>query len=90
MDDVLDHNLEGVHGQLRLLRFELELEAELQVEVEERLQACPKPLMLSWMARPAPAMEPLPRGRPELRLQDASPPILKSQSWQALKRHPMI
>ena len=58
--------------------------------VEERSQACPKPLMLSWMARPAPEGEPLPQGRPELRLQDAWPPILKSQSWQALKRRSML
>ena len=71
MDDVLDHSLEGVHAQLRLLHSELELEVELQVEVEERSQACPKPWMLSWMARPAPEGEPLPRDRPELRLQDA-------------------
>ena len=69
MDDVLDHNLEVGHDQLRLLRFELEV--ALQVAVEERSQACPKPLKLSWMARPAPEAEPLPLGRPELRLQDA-------------------
>ena len=71
MDDVPDRSLEGVHGLLRLLHSELELEVELLVEAEERSQACPKPLMLSWMARPAPEGEPLPQGRPELRLQDA-------------------
>ena len=58
--------------QLRVENRELGQKlAELQVEVEERLQACPKPLKLSWMARPAPEEEPLLRGRPELRLQDA-------------------
>ena len=71
MGDVPDRNLEEVLGQLQLRRFELELEAELLVEAVERSQACPKPLMLSWMARPAPEEEPLPRGRPELGLQDA-------------------
>ena len=58
--------------------------------VEERLQACPKPSTLSWMALPAPGEEPLPQGRPELRLLDALTPILKSPSGQALQRHSVV
>ena len=58
--------------------------------VEERLQACPRLSKLSSTARPAPEAEPLLLGRPELRLQDAWPPNLKSQSWQALKRRSVV
>ena len=70
MDDVPDHSLAVGQHQLQPLHVE-ELEVQLPVAVEERLQACPKPSKLSWMARPAPEEEPPLRGRPELRLQDA-------------------
>ena len=88
MDDVPDRNLEVNRDQLQPPRFALEV--ELQVAVEERSQACPKLSRLSWTVRPAPGAEPLLLGRPELRLQDAWPPNLKSQSWQARKRRSVV